>query len=109
MVEVVYQKGDGTKYQGRKDITKVTVASDVDEIAAQAFRECSNVTEFNFGDSKVTKIGRSAFYETGITKIKLPDTLKEIESWAFARSKLKEIEVNAEKINITHSTIAKIW
>ena len=49
MVEVVYQKGDGKKYAGRKDITKVTVASDVDEIAQFAFDECRNLTEFNFG------------------------------------------------------------
>ena len=98
MVEVVYQKGDGQKYRGRKDITKVVVASDVDEIAAEAFRECGNLTEFNFGDSKVTKIGGSAFWGTGITKIKLPDTLKEIGSFAFCTSKLKEIEVNIKKI-----------
>ena len=52
MVEVVYQKGDGGKYKGRGDITKVTVASDVDEIAAHAFFGCSNLAEFNFGDSK---------------------------------------------------------
>ncbi|GMH94143.1 hypothetical protein TrST_g4021 [Triparma strigata] len=97
--EVVYQKGDGDKYKGRKDITKVTVASDVDEIVDNAFLLCSNVTEFEFGDSKITKIGNAALLSTGITKIKLPDTLKEIGQGAFARTKIKEIEVNAEEIN----------
>ncbi|GMH83319.1 hypothetical protein TrVE_jg6476 [Triparma verrucosa] len=101
MVEVVYQKGDGEKYKRRGDITKVTVASDVDEIAAHAFRGCSNLTEFNFGDSEVTKIGREAFNSTSIAKIKLPDTLKEIGVGAFAFSKIKEVEVNVEKIEIS--------
>ncbi|GMH60849.1 hypothetical protein TrST_g8740 [Triparma strigata] len=99
MVEVVYQKGDGKKYERRTDITKVTVASDVDEIAGHAFIGCSNLTEFNFGDSKVTKIGELGLHSTGITKIKLPDTLKETLG-AFSYSKLKEIEVNVEKITV---------
>ncbi|GMI09276.1 hypothetical protein TrVE_jg5807 [Triparma verrucosa] len=98
MVEVVYQKGDGKKYKGQEDITKVTVASDVDEIAEYAFYRCRNLTEFNFGDSKVTKIGRSALHSTVITKIKLPDTLKVIGSWAFSKTNLTEVEINAEKI-----------
>ena len=98
MVEVVYQKGDGKKYKGRKDITKVTVASDVDEIAGRAFYECRNLTEFNFGDSKVTKIGTEALRYHALERIRLPDTVKVIKSWAFIWSKLKEIEVNVEKI-----------
>ena len=56
------------------------------------------MTEFNFGDSKVTKIGNAALCSTGITKIKLPDTLKEIGKSTFASSNLKEIEVNVKKI-----------
>ncbi|GMH89172.1 hypothetical protein TL16_g11375 [Triparma laevis f. inornata] len=99
MVEVVYQKGDGKKYKGRKDITKVVVASDVDEVAKEAFQHCSNLTEFNFGDSKATKIGDHALQSTGITKIKLPDTLKAIGKYALSRTSLKEVEVNVEKIN----------
>ncbi|GMH97002.1 hypothetical protein TrST_g3464 [Triparma strigata] len=93
MVEVVYQKGDGGKYKGRGDITKVTVASDVDEIAAHAFFGCSNLAEFNFGDSKVTKIGGNALYRTGITKIKFPDSVKEIGWGVLADCKdLKFVE-----------------
>ncbi|GMH99966.1 hypothetical protein TrVE_jg4698 [Triparma verrucosa] len=99
MVDVVYQKGDGIKYQNRKDITKVVVASDVDEIECYAFDGCSNLTEFDFRDSKVTKIGEGALQSTGIIKIKLPDTLKVIERSVFwSCHKLKEIEVNVEKI-----------
>ncbi|GMH56060.1 hypothetical protein TrST_g3021 [Triparma strigata] len=99
MVKVVYQKGDGKKYNGREDITTVTVASDVDEIPEDAFYGCSNLTEFEFGDSKVTKIGDRAIQGTGITKIKLPDSLKVIERHVFWECiKLKEIEVNVEKI-----------
>ena len=48
--------------------------------------------------TKVTKIGGAALERTGITKIKLPDSLKVIERWAFESSKLEEVEVNVGNI-----------
>ncbi|GMH99417.1 hypothetical protein TrST_g8961 [Triparma strigata] len=99
MVEVVYQKEDGEKYKGREDITKVVVASDVDIIPSNAFRGCKNLVDFDFGGSKVSKIGSRAFYETGITKMKFPDSLKEIGLYAFAYSNLKEVEIKVEMID----------
>ena len=70
MVEITYKKGDGQKYKERKNITKVVIHRDVDEIGKHAFNECSNLTEIDWGDSKVTKIGLKAFRKTGLVKIK---------------------------------------
>ncbi|GMH76789.1 hypothetical protein TrST_g11395 [Triparma strigata] len=88
MVEVVYQKGDGQKYRGRKDITKVVVASDVDEIAEYAFSGCSNVTEFNFGDKieiNVEMIINYTFYDcNNLVKVVLKEGVTTVESEAFS-------------------------
>ncbi|GMH95099.1 hypothetical protein TrVE_jg10324 [Triparma verrucosa] len=88
MVEVVYQKGDGQKYRGRKDITKVVVASDVDEIAEYAFSGCSSVTEFNFGDKieiNVEMINNYTFYDcNNLVKVVLKEGVTTVESEAFS-------------------------
>ena len=81
MVEVVYQKGDWSKYSGRGDITKVTVASDVDEIASNAFWCCCKLKEIEI---KAKTVGNSSFLECkDLVKVVLKEGVTSVGTCAF--------------------------
>ncbi|GMI10096.1 hypothetical protein TrLO_g2347 [Triparma laevis f. longispina] len=92
-----YKKGDGQNW--RKDITQVVIHRDVDEIEGSAFYENNNLTEIDWGNSKVTTIGGNAFYKTGLKKFSCPDTVNVVGRAAVAQRKyLREVECNAKKL-----------
>lgn len=59
------------------------VPSMVKTIGDNAFRLCRDVTEVRLPDS-VVSIGRAAFYECNMAKIKMSNTLEEIGEYAFS-------------------------
>ncbi len=59
-----------------------TVPSTVKTIGDNAFRLCRDVTEVRLPDSVIC-IGRAAFYECGMARIKISNALEEIGEYAF--------------------------
>ena len=53
-------------------------------------RRCTGLKRI-YIPSSVREIGNAAFYSSGIEKLNLPDGLQKIEPWAFCSTKLKEI------------------
>jgi len=58
-----------------------------------------DLTTVDFG-GEITQIGGHAFYGSHITSIKLPDTLKTIEAYAFAYSQLEKADIPSSVIYI---------
>ncbi|GMI00319.1 hypothetical protein TrLO_g11359 [Triparma laevis f. longispina] len=89
----------GRSVGGGTDIAKVVIHRDVDEIEDRAFYECTNLTEIDWADSKVTKIGENAFRDTGLEKFSCPDSVKVVGWGTVARcNQLRRVGYKAEKI-----------
>lgn len=66
---------------------------DVTEIGENAFGELSDLTEISIPES-ITKIGKSAFWGTGLTSISLPKGLTKIETGLFSQCEnLKTVSI----------------
>lgn len=52
------------------------------EIADAAFYGCSWLTDIDLPDS-IIKIGKSAFYESGLTRVAIPEHVESIDNCAF--------------------------
>ncbi|EAY05945.1 surface antigen BspA-like [Trichomonas vaginalis G3] len=69
--------------------------SNVEYIADFAFKDCVNLTSFDFG-SKLTKIGKLAFTNTALKSITIAASVTSIDSTAFSDiSTISEIKVDA--------------
>lgn len=77
------------------DITNVLLSDAVKEISARSFWECSSLAEVNM-PSELTTVADSAFLETAITKIDLPNSVTSIGKFSFSSSSLREFNVNKE-------------
>ena len=64
-----------------ESITSVDVKG-VTNIGNGAFGVLRNVTSANIGDT-ITSIGSLAFYDTNLTSVEFPDSLKYVGGWAF--------------------------
>ncbi len=91
--ETVTEINDTFAYSGLKEIT---IPSGVTEISDWAFDTCKDLVTVNFAkDSKVERIGESAFYDCkSLKNIVLPSTVTEISYVAFYNCS------SLEKINI---------
>ena len=80
----------------RNDVKRVVVHARVTEIADDAFRDWSSLTEVVFEqNSMLQSIGTHAFTGTALKSFTAPDSLRSIEDGAFAGCKnLKEIRLN---------------
>ena len=95
----VMSDGDYYKYPWdnyRKSIKKVVVKGTITSIGAWAFKDCTNLKEVVFETKVLTNIKSDAFYNTGISKINLPESLTTIGSMAFRYSKLTSITLPSE-------------
>ena len=72
------------------DITSVVIPSGVTAIEEDAFYGCEKLTSVTLPDTLVS-IGEYAFCETGIKDLTLPSSLKTIDASAFEASKLETI------------------
>lgn len=67
-----------------KALTKISNTDNITEIGEAAFRECSNLENFEItSTSKLTKIGKFAFYYTKIKNYIIPKTVTVIGQKAF--------------------------
>ena len=76
-------------------VTKVNFNSALENIDNDAFQVTSALQEITFASpSNLTRIGTWVFYMSGLTKLELPASLKEIGSTAFGNNKnLKTVTV----------------
>ena len=76
-------------------VTKVNFNSALENIDNDAFQTTTALTEITFeAPSSLTRIGTWVFVNTGLTKLELPASLKEIGSSAFyTNNKLKTVTV----------------
>ncbi len=73
----------------------------LDKIGVGAFSGTSSLKNINLEDTVVTKINSYTFLNSGIEKVVLPNTCKEISSYAFGQcSKLTEITIPYTVTNI---------
>ncbi|MCL2078517.1 MAG: leucine-rich repeat protein [Oscillospiraceae bacterium] len=73
-------------------IRNVTFAADsqITEIAAETFQQCSNLTSIVLPEG-ITAIGSYAFSNTKLSAIDLPESLTKIGGYAFQRTQLTDI------------------
>ena len=78
-------------------VTKVNFNSALENIDNDAFQVTTALNEITFAaPSNLTRIGTWVFYMSGLTKLELPASLKEIGSTAFSKNKnLKTVTVAA--------------
>jgi hypothetical protein len=81
-------------FEGKRNITKITIPDSVTRIGNMAFFGCSNLTSINI-PYKVTEIGGGAFAEcTRLTSINLPNGITEIDGNTFGKcASLKSITI----------------
>ena len=70
----------------------VTLANTVETIGDYAFTLIEEITSIDFGSSLIS-IGKSAFYNTGITSLVLPDSFKKIGDSAFDACNITSIDI----------------
>ena len=71
-------------FEGCSSLTSVTIPDSVTEIGDYAFRNCSSLTSVTIPDS-VTTIGSSAFKDcSSLTSVTIPDSVTEIGMYAFS-------------------------
>lgn len=97
-------------------LAEVRLPADLIDIPAMTFQRATNLTAITIPET-VTKIGNSAFYETGLTEIVIPKSVISIGSSAFHKSKLTKITFNEgleevgmfafSETNITNVTLPK--
>ena len=80
--DTVTQMGDSI-FSGCKVLESVKLPKNIKEIPSWTFRGCKNLTKFKIS-SNIEKIGYEAFSRTGLTKVTVPDTVKEMEGNIFS-------------------------
>lgn len=74
---------EGRPWYKYKDLIKrVTIGSGITSIGSKAFYECENLTEIAFSNT-ITRIRESAFELSGLISVVIPDSVKEIDKYAF--------------------------
>lgn len=66
----------------REEITSIVITESVTGIGDYAFTGCSKVTSVSIAEG-VEFIGEGAFAETGITQLNLPQSITDVEAYAF--------------------------
>lgn len=67
----------------RNRIREVVIEEGVTSIGDSAFHSCANLTSVQIADS-VASIGSNAFFASGLTSVRIPNTVRETGSYAFA-------------------------
>jgi len=79
-----------------KSLTSINFLAALDAIPDYAFRDCSRVKGELQIPEGVKVIGKNAFYGTGVNPIILPNSLSQIDEWAFSgNGLLKNISLPA--------------
>ena len=93
---ITFDKSSGTVVSADKTVTKAKIPKKikgvkVTAIGKEAFYQCKNLKSVTLPKGLKT-IGQSAFEETALTKVTVPDTVTRLEKWSFCVNKsLKSI------------------
>ena len=84
---ITFNKKTGTVTAADKTVTEVLIPSKIDGVAVraigkEAFYKCKSLTRVQLPEGLET-IGQSAFEETSLVSVSIPDSVKRIEKWAF--------------------------
>ncbi len=98
--EITFDKNSGTVLKADKSVTKADIPAtiegvEVKTIGKEAFYQCKSLTEITLPEG-LELIGQSAFEETAITSVRIPDSVKTIAKWAFCvNSKLSNVIIGS--------------
>ncbi|MGM9680049.1 MAG: leucine-rich repeat domain-containing protein [Eubacteriales bacterium] len=70
-------------FRGNESIVSVTVTSTLEEIRANAFRDCVNLETIDLSGTILSTVGENAFLNTNVYKFALPSTLTSVGAYAF--------------------------
>lgn len=82
-------------FSGCKNLTNIVIPASVTEIGANAFGDCTALTEIAIPDS-VEYIGKWAFYNSGLTSIEVPESVKDLDCVFMNCEKLKTATVKGK-------------
>lgn len=71
-------------FYNQPKLTKVIIGGTVSEIPSYLFYKCNQLTTLNISGSALSAMPKHAFSECHIDKLYLPNTLKNIEEYAFS-------------------------
>lgn len=77
-------------FYGCSNVTYVELPQNMEKIPNGLLWDCTGLKRI-YIPSSVKEIGNAAFYSSGLEKLNLPDGLQKIDQWAFCSTKLKEI------------------
>lgn len=87
-------------FKGRKGLTSVTLPESCTVIDSYAFENCTALTDINFPE-KLELIRRNAFYNSGITSLKLSQPGLHVGSFAFTDChQLKSVEITSTDFDL---------
>ena len=82
-IKDVTSSSNGAFYQTRSTLESVVISDKITKIGQYAFRDCSKLTEINWGEN-VREIGRNSFQScSGLTSLVFPSGLRSIAGTAF--------------------------
>ena len=107
----VPSKIDGKKvvslagFGGNEDLEQVTIPKTVTDIQYNAFYNCVNLSTVNFEEnSELSSIGNTAFTYSGLTTLKLPNSVTSIGKAAFQGcSRLATVTLSSKMESISNS------
>ncbi len=82
---------DKGAFAGLSKIKSLTLSRNTVYLQEGAFDSCSNLSEINFNNCKITTIPTKAFQGTALKNVQLPQTVTKIDDYAFKNSKLENI------------------
>ncbi len=97
---ITFDKNTGTVLSADKSITKADIPDTIDgvkvkNIGKEAFYQCKSLTQLTLPEG-LEVIGQSAFEETAISSVRIPDSVKTIAKWAFCvNSKLSNVIIGS--------------
>ncbi|MBR1867650.1 MAG: leucine-rich repeat protein [Clostridia bacterium] len=94
-IQMIGDFSGGYTFANCTNLKKVTLYGNPMRVGLGAFNNCSNLTEFVFGEgSMIETISEAMLKDLPITSITLPDTVRRIEANAFnGCTELKEINI----------------
>lgn len=94
-------------FKGRKGLMSVTLPESCTVIDSYAFENCTALTDINFPE-KLELIRRNAFYNSGITSLKLSQPGLHVGSFAFTDChQLKSVEITSTDFDLMEWAFAR--
>ena len=99
-----YQRIENGAFIG-SSVQSIKIGKSIEAIGDHAFKDVSGLTEVTFhADSKLKRIGKGAFQNTGLKTIELPESLLSLESDAFLGcSNINMAPLLVKSVSSTHT------